>query len=77
MVSDFCLEGTRLHLRRKHQVFCFGFSPFSSGPPDKPYDSTSSYLTTDSLQEDPAFQFVQHQPEIRRYKTELLKASLN
>ena len=67
MVSDFCFEGTHLQLRRQHQVFCFGFSPFSSGPPDKPHDSITSYLTTASLQVDPTFQFVQHQPEIRRY----------
>jgi hypothetical protein len=77
MFSDFCLEGTRLQLRRKHQVFCCGFPPFSSRPPDKPHDSISSYLTTASLQVDPTFQFVQHQLEIRRYKIELLMASLN
>lgn len=77
MVSDFCLQGTRLQLRRQHQLFCCGFSSFSTGPPDKPHDYTSSYLMTASLQVDNTFQFVQHQPEIRRYKTELLTASLN
>jgi len=73
MVSDFCLEGTRLQLRRKHQVFCFGFSQFSSGPPDKPHDSVWSYLKTDLLQVDPTFQFIHHQPEIRRYKPNYLR----